>query len=165
MRGQVTIERVPGLSVPLLGDIYRSWVPPSPLSWVLGDIVLTNLTFDYGHDFAVYSVIHEFGHAWDVRTGLQLSAGMLTQFWVRRCTTGGGHHAVCYWILDYNKEHPPGAPQNPYAGRNQLEDWAESFANYVDPYYSGKYDKYGNPFWDLGPLRRQYVEDQIDALP
>lgn len=155
MQGTVTISRVPGAGV-----TYRAWVPPPPLSWVLGDIVLTDYTFDYGDKFTLHSTIHELGHVWDVRTGLRLSRGIFTQFWTERCSISywdGG--VACSWVLDENIEAPPGNPQHPYAGFSSMEDWAEAFATYVYPYY------YEAPFNPLRSLRRQYVDNQIKAIP
>lgn len=64
----------------------------------------------------------------------------------------------CYYDWTNGQEPLPGDPTDPdpYAGKNAREDWAESFAVYIDPYY--------HPNYILRPIRKQYVRDKINSI-
>jgi RHS repeat-associated protein len=137
---------------PLFGE--RSWVPP-----YLGIVILTDpgLFSTKNKDWIEYIIIHEFGHAWDFRTGERLSIGMAVSIgtMVRSKTSCG-----ITWDIGNSTELPPGYLKDPYAGTSKWEDWAEAFANTIDPYYTT-----AKGYQPLGPIRQKYVEDQIKALP
>jgi RHS repeat-associated protein len=155
-----------------------SYSPPY-FQWLLGDVVLNDFMFNtYNVDFETYWISHEFGHAWDFKQGQRLSRGMTSALGTSVCTqvaingVGLGDAqflipSVCVCQFDVDaKEPPPGDPKDPYAGTSAWEDWAEAFANYVDPtYYQGMRNASNQTFNLLGPLRRQYVEEQIRAIP
>jgi hypothetical protein len=137
----------------------RGFAPPSRLP--LGDVVLPDYFFSNTDEYAKYSFVHELGHVWDRRTGLQLSGDMSRSLGTQQCQMTG-HGVSCIFNIDVGKEKPPGykPPYGPYAGGSAMEDWAEAFASSV---YPGHYGGVGAT--TLGPLRRQYVLDQIAALP
>jgi hypothetical protein len=68
--------------------------PPGFLAKALGDVVLPDSAFNYGHDFARYIIVHEMGHVWDYRTGNQLSMGMMQALGTWICDEEGGN---CHW--------------------------------------------------------------------
>ena len=74
----------------------------------------------------------------------------------------------CWFDITAGREAPPGFTRvlnlsdwkKEYAATNAMEDWAESVASVVYSAY------YAAPlFQPLGPLRRQYVQDQVRAIP
>jgi len=142
------------------GDDFRHRALP------IVDIVYSNYAMT-NEEFIIYSTIHELGHVWDIRTGFRLSEGLAIVAGPYYCTGDddlwGEEGEGCFY--DPNREPPPGDP-NPkknYVETSFLhneEDWAESFANYIDPsYYLNKGSR------GLGPIRRRYVQDQIKAIP
>jgi hypothetical protein len=54
----------------------RSMAPPNLLS-AIGDVVLTDDTFNASDDYIIYTVIHELGHVWDHGKGYGLSRGLM----------------------------------------------------------------------------------------
>jgi RHS repeat-associated protein len=126
------------------------------------DIVYTNYGFSKNNrKFVIYETIHEFGHIWDMRNSLLLSSNMEVTLGTYKCVVVGRGGTSCAFDIYAGKELPPGFidKSKNYASNNALEDWAEAFASYVDPaYYSGA------QYNQLGPIRRQYVQDQINAI-
>ena len=108
------------------------------------------------------------GHLWDIRNGWQLSIGMSAALRTSKCVRRKGGR-ICWFDITAGKEPPPGAIKNPYAGTNAREDWAEAFANYIDPVYTDQHlctqFNRTNCTLSIGPLRKQYVADQIKAIP
>ncbi len=132
--------------------------PPDPAS-IIGDVVLPDYHFNQNNEYAVYSLIHEFGHVWDWNVSRRLSRGLQDEIGTITCQQPW-IIPMCWFDIDAGKEDPPGNPDDLYAGKSIFEDWAESFATYIYPKY---YEQKG--FRLLGPLRKQYVVDQINALP
>jgi RHS repeat-associated protein len=160
MQTPVKIVRlgIPVIHIPVVGPI-RPFAPPQFLNSVSGDIPLPDYTFSSSENYARYSIIHELGHVWDRRTSLRLSNGLVLALDTVVCNGMGG----CLFEVS-RKEDPPGDPKQPYAGKNSMEDWAESFANYVYPqYYQIDMVSYG--YLTLGLLRRAYVIKQIRSIP
>jgi len=131
----------------------------TPHTFPIIDIVYTNFGFS-NKDYIIYVTIHEFGHVWDIRSGFRLSAEMSRVVGTYYCDPYGGW--PCYYDVFKGQEPPPGKPNlyDNYAGSNAREDWAESFATYVDPNYYGGFSNY----IPLGPIRKQYVQDQIQTI-
>ncbi len=124
-----------------------------------GDIVYTNYGFS-SKNYTIYSTIHEFGHVWDLRSWSRLSSEMARVVGTYYCDPYAGW--PCFHDVFKGKEPPPGDPDlyKNYAGTNAAEDWAESFATYIYPsYYGGS-----SIFIGLGPIRRRYVQDQIQSI-
>jgi RHS repeat-associated protein len=151
-----------------------AFAPPGFAS-LIGDIVLPDYHFDHGDRYAIHGVVHEFGHVWDSRTGWQLSSGMKQMLKTEVCREvdyGYGQPVlVCRYDVTAGMEVPVGNPRLPYPNNDAelilprdiqgpWEDWADSFAVYVYPdyYRSRNY----NP---LGPIRRQYIDNQIKSIP
>jgi RHS repeat-associated protein len=137
----------------------RSFSPPVPLSFI-GDIVLTNYPFDkVGHrdEFVIHTVIHELGHVWDWRKGGALSDGLAEELGTVVCG-----QRLCHFDITAGAEPPPGDQNDPYAGNNALEDWAETFATYIYPdYYAAEQARLVDP----GSIRQRFVEDAIRSAP
>jgi len=147
-------------------DQIRSWAPPPPLSLALGDIILTDYVFldpnvKVKNDmFETYTVIHEFGHVWDYRTGLNLSSGLSKELGTIVCDLNEENIGKCHFDISAGKEKPPGNPGDNYAGTHPIEDWAEAFATYIYPQYYLSFERYDS----LGPLRWSYVDEQIKKI-
>jgi hypothetical protein len=128
------------------------------------DIWLPDSTFS-SPEYAQYSIIHEFGHVWDFRTGNRLSNGLSAEMGTTICELIAypvlGISCECQFDPTAAKEPPPGNPADLYAYTNAKEDWAEAFMAYIYPSYYNPAAGYN----DLGPLRRQYVEEQIRSIP
>jgi hypothetical protein len=150
------------------GTDTRSWSPPGPLAFV-ADIIVRDLTPDDLYE--THSIVHEFGHVWDERTGWKLSSGMAAALGTFQCYWGPRGRA-CRYDVTKGKEKPVGDPYNPYPNDDKSyplpreiegpwEDWADSFAVYVYPNYYASKTGYNL----LGPIRRQFISDQINALP
>ena len=137
------------------GEIFRHRAMP------IFDIVYSNYAMD-NKTYIIYTTVHEFGHIWDIRNWLRLSNNMSITLNTTQCVTAKGRQATsCYFDITKGEELPPGEKIKPYAGTNALEDWAEAFANYIYPKYYGDNPSYNQ----LGPIRRKYVHDQINAIP
>ena len=137
------------------GDLFRHRAMP------IFDIVYSNYAMSNA-PFIIYSTAHEFGHIWDIRNWFRLSNDMGITLNTIRCISGKGRQGTsCDFDISRGKEPPPGERIDPYAGNNALEDWAEAFANKVYPSYYGS----NSSLNQLGPIRRQYVQDQIDSIP
>jgi len=123
------------------------------------DILLTNSGFSNAN-YVTYTVTHELGHIWDIRSVFQLSSGMSRIVGTHYCDPTGW---PCFYDVHKGKEFPPGDPDltKNYAATNAREDWAEAFATYIDPTY---YGKNGNNY-PLGPMRKRYVQNQIKSIP
>jgi RHS repeat-associated protein len=166
MNGPVTIVRRGWTSYefPVVGPI-RSFAPP--LGEILGDVDLPDYTFSSTDAYAKFTVVHELGHVWDRRTGLQESARMSQFIGTQRCGPDGAGGTTCWFDITAGREPPPGFTivqnlddwKKEYAAGSELEDWAEAVASVVYP------DYYGVAYQALGPLRRLYVEVQIHAIP
>lgn len=121
------------------------------------DIVYFNYAIT-NRNYINFTTIHEFGHVWDIRTGFRLSSEMSRVVGSYYCNPYPT--PACYYDWTKGQEDPPGDlndPNGPYAGNNAREDWAESFAVYIDPHYQ--------PSYFLGSIRKQYVQDKINAIP
>jgi RHS repeat-associated protein len=155
-----------------LNDPKRSFAPPGLLKYIIGDVVLTN----YGMNNELYVkhlVIHELGHVWDENNHWKLSTGMMQLLGTEVCTRGYGYGPDCRYDVLSGKELPVGDPQNPYPNDDEhlllprnyqgaWEDWADSFAVYVFPDYFASVKGWNST---LGPIRRQYIYDQIQNIP
>lgn len=137
---------------PLTGQ--RSWAPP-----LLNTVFLTdNWLFNTNNDqWITYIIIHEFGHVWDFRSGESLSSGMANYLGNINCSRNKSSLG-CEWKLNTEKELPPGNKDiaNNYAASGRWEDWAESFANTIYPYYESIGENVA-----LGSIRKKYVLNQI----
>ncbi len=168
MRGPVSLVR---LSItkdpfPIIGVI-RPFAPPGK---ILGDVDLPDYTF-VSESYATFSIVHELAHVWDRRSSLQPSIGLSQFIGTERCTTWYSEYAgeitSCWFDTTAGREAPTGETavqslvdwRREYAATDAMEDWAETIASVVYPSY---YGRAGQP---LGPLRRQYVQDQIRAIP
>ncbi len=122
------------------------------------DIVLTNYGFT-NENFVTYTLSHELGHIWDIRNGFRLSSEMSKVVGTYYCDPSAGW--PCFYDVHKGQEPPPGDPNlyENYAGTNAREDWAEAFANYIYPNYYKNFKGYKL----IGPIRRQYVQDQIQS--
>ena len=144
--GHVRVIRWPGRSI---GDYeVRGFTLP-------GVISLPDFMFRSDDNRTRYDIIHEFGHIWDYRSGLTLSSEMSTFIGTRVCQS-----SYCRFDIDAGKEDAPGYIKDLYAGRNQLEDWAEAFANTIYPSFYRSLVGYR----EIGPLRKQFVEDKINGI-
>jgi len=145
----------------------RSWAPLPPiLSSMFGDVNLVGNKFDDELSLK-HTVAHELGHIWDYRNNFRLSNGMEKLLGTEICSSGYGYKSDCRFDVTAGKERWVGNPNNPYPNDyNHLplpqniegpwEDWADSFAVYVnDAYYKSQ------GYNVLGPIRRQYIYDQI----
>jgi hypothetical protein len=160
-------------------DPIRPFAPPGPTKYIFGDVILTN----YGINNELYikhTVIHELGHVWDENNHWKLSTGMMQLLGTKVCTRGYGYQPDCRYDVLAGTEPPvgyidPNSPLQdpPYPNDDDLlilprniqgpwEDWADSFAVYIYPDYFASLTNYNSV---LGPLRRQYINDQIQAIP
>jgi hypothetical protein len=148
----------------------RPFAPPA--GSIIGDIVLPDYTFTHNKDYAIFTIVHEAAHVWDRRTDLRLSEDMSKDpnIHTRRCAlinlTGTAEY--CTFDITAGSKAPAGAYLDPrnrnnwrnaYAAGSAMEDWAESLASVVYPNY------YGAIWSGLGPHRRAYVQNQINAIP
>lgn len=161
---RLNISKKPVLTIngkQVIGPI-RGFAPPS---WVgIGDIALPDYFFSRDDLYAKYSVVHELAHVWDRRSGKKLSKGISAAAGTKWVCGYQGLNCKYDLGLARGNEEPPGRPgQYNYAGKNEMEDWAESFATYVYPAYYSQYLNFG--YWQLGPIRRKYVEDTINSIP
>ena len=124
-----------------------------------GLISLPNFMFRADDNRTTYDIIHEFGHIWDYRSNLTLSSEMSTFIGTRVCNTTQ-NMIVCYFDINAGREDAPGYKKDLYAGRNQLEDWAEAFASTIYPSFYRSLDGYR----EIGSLRKQFVEDKINGI-
>jgi hypothetical protein len=150
----------------------RSMAPPPPLSSFLGDVNLIGSNFD--ELYLKHTIAHELGHVWDYRNNYKLSDGMKIKLKTWVCYPGYGADPDCHFDVKAGTELFVGNLDTPYAngqlpgsplpfGVNKegpWEDWAESFAEYVSDAY---YKQFNSPTFNsvLGPIRRQYIYDQI----
>jgi hypothetical protein len=159
MIGQVVIWRlgIPEIKLPIIGSQPRGFAPPGGLI----DVVLPDEVFNYGKDYARYTTVHELGHVWDRRTSLRLSNELMLYMGTLVCQGMGG----CYFNIWAGNEEPPGYidRNKNYAATNAMEDWAEAFASTIYPDYYGKSPK--TELRGIGPIREQFVHDQINKLP
>ena len=184
MRARVSISR-------WAGENPRSFAPPIGASFI-GDVILTDYSFNSDKLFAEFSIAHELGHVWDHRSGHDLSFGLINSLDTWICDSDG-----CNWypfarhydpVTDtfVEPELPPGtmvgctvndiiAGRNgcewPYAatyGMGSLfegpgwEDWAESFASYVYPTF---FTNQGLLGLKEGGIRETYVREKISLIP
>ncbi len=127
------------------------------------DIVYFNYEIT-NQNYIIYTTIHEFGHVWDIRTLFRLSSEMSRAVGTHYCNPeslwgDNSQWPACYYDWTKGQELPPGNlndPDGPYAGKNAREDWAESFAVYIDSSY--------HPNFILRPIRKQYVQDKINSI-
>jgi RHS repeat-associated protein len=164
MNGSVTIVRRGWTSYefPVVGPI-RPFAPPH--GEILGDVDLPDYTFSSTDAYAKFTVVHELGHVWDRRTGLQESARMSQFIGTQRCGPDGRGGTTCWFDITAGREPPPGFTRilslddwkKEYAATSELEDWAEAVASVIYPAYYTQAP--------LGPLRRLFVEVQIHAIP
>jgi hypothetical protein len=153
-----------------LNDPIRSFAPPGPTKYIFGDVVLTN--YGISDEFYVkHLIIHELGHVWDENNHWKLSTGMMQLLGTEVCTRGYGYDPDCRYDVLSGKELPVGDPQNPYPNDDKnlilprniqgpWEDWTDSFAVYVYPDYLNL-----RHYRLLGPIRRQYIDDQVKQIP
>ncbi|NIN64369.1 MAG: hypothetical protein GTO63_06645 [Anaerolineae bacterium] len=100
-----------------------------------------------------WDTVHELAHVWDMRTGLQLSNGLMQ-------ATGSIYRVTCvlsperFRIIE--KYEPGGRWRRgrPYP-INALEDWADSVATYVYRDYADVQD------WEISPVRWHYVRKHM----
>jgi RHS repeat-associated protein len=164
MQGQVMILRlgIPEIDFsvipiigPYIGSQPRGFAPPGGLI----DVALPDQVFNKGEAYAEYTTAHELGHVWDRRTSLRLSNELMLYMGTLVCDGMGG----CRFDVSAGKELPPGNIQENYASKNAMEDWAEAFASTIYPEYYGQAPK--TEWRGIGPIREQFVRDQINELP
>ena len=158
------------------------FAPPHPTNYLLGDIVLTDYFFSSIPEYAVYSVIHEYGHVWDHRESHRLSRDLMLRLGT---LSYRGHYGgrIPVWDPFLSDEIPPGAIPGctmedfargvcevPYAityGNAPLltgagwEDWATSFATYIYPQY---YRAVARTVLEKGGDREDYVREKINSV-
>ncbi len=143
---------------------------------IVGDIVVNDYTFGE-EQYAIYTIIHEFGHVWDARMGRRLSNCLgwhIGTLQAERDQGTGEIPAFLPWNPYTEKEPPPGAIWRPEHGAKDpnyahnsdfaplIEDWAEAFATTIYPdYYEDQDEDY---YRGIGPLRKAYVLEQIAAI-
>jgi RHS repeat-associated protein len=162
--------------------------PPSALNHVFyGDIIVLDSATSSNEEWYKYTIVHEFGHVWDYRSGNSLSYGLMVKLRTWICTPynyeEGGVGENCEWDTSQSIEPPPdtcadptntsctnnGGDPYPYSssygngGRiftgPGAEDWATALGYYV-------YTDYKQPdVIGLRKVRRQYVKKQIANLP
>ncbi len=143
------------------------------------DIVVNDYTFrgEPGEQYAVYTIIHEFGHVWDARMGRRLSNRLgwhIGTLQFKRDEQTNEIVGVLPWNPYTEAEPPPGriwlpehGPNNPnYAHDSRfaplIEDWAEAFVSTIYPdYYRNKDERL---YRGIGPLRQAFVLEQIAAI-
>ena len=169
-----------GVTIRRTGDILSeipAYAPPGITS-VAGDIVMQDYLFNSSKDYAKFTIIHEFGHVWDYKTGKRLSSELmdLVGGWV--CN---GSFCVVYPSLAY--ERPPDflrkclnqntassdseCQELPYSYQNTgagdgTENWAQAFAFFA---YESQGGYRPDLYIGLKKIRRQYVKKQIANLP
>jgi hypothetical protein len=162
--------------------------PPGALDHLLGgDIVVLTTADTLNEAWYKFTIVHEFGHVWDYRSGNKLSHGLMVQLGTWICFQNldprvpGGE--ICYWDPLRSIEPPPdtcadptdvdcinnNGDQYPYSSSYGnggpiftgpgAEDWANTLGYYVYPNYR-QGDVIG-----LKKIRRQYVKKQIANLP
>ncbi len=146
---------------------------------VRADIVVNDYTFGRGEPYAVYSIIHEFGHVWDARMGLRLSYYLGWQIGTLQIERDRrtGQILPLRWNPYTEKEPPPGEIWRPkvqdkdpnYAHNSDfaplIEDWAEAFASTIYPAYYGALKAQDKErYREIGPLRKAFVLEQIAAI-
>ena len=119
-----------------------------------------------------HTISHELGHVWDERSGWALSSGMRDLLGTMVCKSGYSYNSDCHFDVTAGKEDPVGSIDNPYPNdyksyprplnvEGPWEDWADSFAVYVNDAYYKTLPSYRI----LGPIRREYIHDQIFKVP
>jgi hypothetical protein len=168
------------VQITVFGMPMRPFAPAiaGPLA-VLGDIVVNDYTFDAGEQYAVHSIIHEFGHVWDARMGLRLSYYLGWQIGTLQIDRDRrtGHILPLRWNPYAEKEPPPGEIWRPEHGAKDpnyahnsdfaplIEDWAEAFASTIYPAYYGALKAQDKErYREIGPLRKAFVLEQIAAI-
>jgi RHS repeat-associated protein len=143
-------------------------------SSIIGNIVLQDYNFSDTKDYAKFTIVHEFGHVWDYRTGKRLSSELmqLTGGWV--CVNSLFFGETCFvdtsispiiepspdtWTACVQNPTLKGCEKLPYSydntgGGEGTENWAQALAYYV-------YDGYNPDTTGLHKIRRQYVKKQI----
>jgi RHS repeat-associated protein len=171
----VEVARVPSLLYPFAQNTGLAF-PFLPGYFMVKGIMLPNGTFDAWpqDDWGIYTVIHELGHVWDVRSGLSLSIGMATYLGnsngvdlLSACGDSGMPAdpimlfacAMKYWHYLDSNEPAPGNPNGPYAATSLAEDWAEAVAYTVYPEFGIKVK-----YRPIGPIRKTYVEVAMRAI-
>jgi hypothetical protein len=146
-----------------------------PLAAVfLGDVIVTDNMFysapasPRDDPYVVFSVVHELGHVWDFRTGFRLSRGLADAVGTRFCRAVARIGEACSFMPSHELEPPPGSVESPYAHEAEIEDWAESFANYVYPAYLSELRRlFPRRYLRLeqASIRFIYVGERIRDLP
>ena len=98
----------------------------SEVSWPLNEVKMRNGDFS-NEDFARWVFIHEFGHRFDIITGL--TASIALQNHTGSQTTGFGCGLPGIDLFSHCKWEPQGGTVSDYASdTDRREDWSESFA-------------------------------------
>jgi len=130
-------------------------------------------------DWLVYTVVHEIGHIWDKRSLRWERNALIWGLSYDMSISVGRQDRNCYSYTDVTcfstREAPPGRVENleeyptrtNYAARGgslygpALEDFAESFAEYVTSYY----ENLGLPTYrGLHDIRREYIATQLRRI-
>jgi hypothetical protein len=99
----------------------------SEVSWPVNEVQIRNGQFTRGDDFARWTFIHEFGHRFDVTTGL--TASLALESYTDSSTTGIGCGLPGVDLMGHCTWNPNGGSVSDYAlTSNRREDWSESFA-------------------------------------
>jgi RHS repeat-associated protein len=158
MKGDIRITRIN------VGKPIRSFALPSFVPFV-GDIGLTDHPYNVkfkGDEFTTHTIIHEVGHVWDIKTGFKLSLEMAKELETWVCVPHVEYGEICSFDITKGKEPPPGNIDDPYAGNNRLEDWADSFATYI---YDDYYDYFSSTrVLEKGGIRERFIREQINSL-
>ena len=144
-------------------------------------IMLPDGAFNSDDKFAIYTTIHELGHAWDIRWNLQFSLGMAIMLGngdvdgLEYCVASfkdvrtrfacaiawpKGNSEYGYWEYNETIERAPGQANSQYARFTLAEDWAEAVA------YTA-YPEYGQSRGHLAVLdiRKNYVGVMMALIP
>lgn len=143
-------------------------LPLIPLYFMTDGLMLPDSPFDIGDLRATYTVIHELGHVWDIRSDLSLSIHMAAH--LGNVTKGNENNffnclytlpdpiprffcAMDYWKYDGINNEPAPGDTKPYARFSLTEDWAEAVAYTTYPEYGQSMN-----YREVGPIRKIYVE-------
>jgi RHS repeat-associated protein len=127
--------------------------------WSMNNVILPNNPFDSTKRlWTIGTIVHELAHVWDTRHWFQPGIGMMyaTRSYGQKCNKANGI-VTCFDF--YDKSAAIEEAPTDYAKGNEREDWADSFTVFM---YSSSDVGMLRP---LGPIRKKYIQDEINNLP